>query len=148
MDDDYAGGPEFYEETVEETVTEIERKRSAQGFNCKRCGRCCLSTDHVDLCKKDIEGWERAGRRDLIDQKMLKEWEHFGSTGLFNNRTSRRCPFIRKVRNKNEHYCTIYDVRPLFCRIFPVEKGHGEFCRCEGYDGKTGKGGWEWGSNL
>ncbi len=134
MDEDYPGGPEFNEETVEETVAGIEKKRTAQGFECKRCGRCCLSTDHVDLCTKDIERWERAGRRDLISQKMLKEWAYFGSTGLFKNRTTHRCPFIRKIRNKKEHYCTIYDLRPLFCRIFPVEQGHGVFCRCEGWE--------------
>ena len=139
MDDDYPGGPEFSEETVEETVLEIERKRATLGFQCKRCGRCCLSTDHIDICEKDLEGWIRAGRTDLTNERMMLEWEHFGSSGLFHNRTSQRCPFIRKVRNKKEHYCTIYDVKPMFCRIFPCEKGHGLFCRCEGYDGKKRK---------
>ncbi len=136
MDDDYAGGPEFKEETIEEQVLEVEKKRAALGFQCKRCARCCLSTDHIDICEKDLEGWKRAGRKDLTGKKMLAEWEQFGSSGLFKNRTSHRCPFIRKVRNKKEYYCTIYDVKPMFCRIFPCEKGHGVFCRCEGYENK------------
>lgn len=140
MDDDYyAGGPEFTEETVEEQVKEIEKKRPLQGFRCKRCGRCCFSLKNVDLCDKDIEIWERAGRLDLITPKMQDEWERFGSSGLFRNKTSKRCPFLRKVRNKKEYYCTLAELKPLLCRIFPVDKEHGKFCGCEGYEGKKTK---------
>jgi Fe-S-cluster containining protein len=107
----------------------------ASEFICKRCGLCCLTTDHVDISVKDINMWKKAGRDDLFSEEMMVEWDYFGSSGLFRNQKSMRCPFLRKVRNKNEYYCKIQVIKPHFCREFPKDKEHSKkWINCPGYD--------------
>ena len=114
-------------------VTEVEDRREKEGFKCKRCGRCCSNAGHLEIYEEDIKRWITIGRNDLVD--MLDEWEGFGSTGFFRNITTMRCPFLRKVRKKDEYYCEIYDIKPIMCRGFPGSRKHAEWCDCPGYDG-------------
>lgn len=118
----------------EEFVIKLEMKREKEGFKCKRCGTCCLTTDHVDLCLEDIVRWEKAGRKDLYTPEMIIEWDFFGASGLFRNQTTSRCPFLRKVRGKDEYYCKIHDIKPLLCRQFPRDREHAKKLGCPGYD--------------
>jgi Fe-S-cluster containining protein len=113
----------------------MEKESKNEGFKCKQCGKCCLATDHADICDEDIELWRSVGRYDLITQEMLVEWDYFGASWLFRNQSSMRCPFLRKMRKGNTYYCKIQDIKPIFCRSFPKDKKHAkEFCNCPGYE--------------
>ncbi len=105
-----------------------------RGFSCKQCGKCCLTTGHVDISKEDIESWKKIGRHDLFTSEMLMEWDSFGSSGLFRNQLSCRCPFLRKKRNGTIYYCKIHKIKPVFCKSFPKDRKHAKkFCGCVGY---------------
>lgn len=105
-------------------------------FECNQCGRCCLKPDYIAIEDEDRERFRAAGRHDLVAETMLDEWYGFGSSGLFRNRTTKRCPWLRKVRGEPRYYCSIYEVRPNVCRRFATERGqaHAEqFCQCPGF---------------
>lgn len=112
----------------------MRKKIENSGFKCKQCGGCCLAIDHADISKEDIELWKRAGREDLFTPDMISEWDYFGASGLFRNRSSFRCPFLRKKKNSNLYYCKIHGIKPIFCRRFPKDKEHAkELCNCHGF---------------
>lgn len=105
-----------------------------EGFECKRCGECCLRTEHADICDEDIKNWKEKGRDDLYTKEMLIEWDYFGASGLFKNQNTSICPFLRKVKGKKAYYCKINDMKPIFCRQFPKDKKQGkDFCNCSAY---------------
>ena len=119
----------------EKDKIELEKSRKREGFECEQCGLCCFQTEHVDICLEDIKRWKSIGREDLFSDDMIKEWYYFGTSGLFRNEKTSRCPFLKKRLNKNEYYCNIQEIKPLFCRQFPQNKKNAkEFCNCPGYE--------------
>jgi len=109
----------------------VERRRKA-GFNCKRCGGCCKGVEFINVYYEDRKRWERQGRKDLYNPRMLKEWADFGSSGLFKNKTSKRCPFLAK--SKEGYYCRVYETRPDVCKYFPLNKTNAKELNCPGYN--------------
>lgn len=123
----------FLRELILKNSRDINKKKREEGFKCKQCGRCCLATEHADICIEDIKRWKKAGRENLFTDDMIIEWDYFGASGLFRNFRTSRCPFLRK--RKDKYYCKIQDIKPEFCRQFPKDRKHAkEFCGCPGYD--------------
>jgi len=76
-------------------------------FNCDRCGQCC-GPIHWGLSE------------DIIIREFLKEnkreYIKWNEDDYINNEL--RCPYY----NREKNICTIYQVRPLICRLQGVVK--------------------------
>jgi Fe-S-cluster containining protein len=101
-------------------------------FICLRCGKCCREVS-VQLAAFDIQrgaGFLGLSVEDFITQylgeikKVEKEKIEFDRT-----KSWKPCQFL-----SSSNMCTIYEVRPLACRSFPLETDFGERgIGCPGY---------------
>ena len=114
------------------SLKEVEKNRAMRGFSCKRCGNCCRGCGFINVYCEDKEKWKRHGLRHLYTKRMLEEWEDFGSSGLYKNKGSKRCPFLRFNRGKSA--CAINHVKPVVCRYFPLDRRNAKELDCRGYD--------------
>ena len=111
------------------------------GFQCRRCGQCCLNlTDAFTACatEADVRRWEAAGRDDILawvdpipigDQYVYDIWVS-PKTG----EDVDRCPWLRKVRGADRYMCRIHDLKPEHCRQYPKSKEHAAETGCPGYE--------------
>lgn len=85
--------------------------------NCNSCGKCCENWGDGGLSAtaEEISWWE-TNRPDIARfVQGEKIWidpdtgEHFA-----------RCPWLRKVPDRQKFTCDIYDVRPEDCRHYPT----------------------------
>ncbi len=87
---------------------------------CTQCGKCCLKySDGSGLgsaTELDLLVWE-SERPDILEYTdFLGDLWISPVTG--NEMT--RCPWLRKLPNKEKYKCRIYEVRPETCRGYPV----------------------------
>ncbi len=98
--------------------------------DCNSCGKCCLKYSAGSglgtATDKDIARW--------IDRPDILEYIDFTRdlwvSPITGDETS-RCPWLRKLPNKNIYKCKIYDVRPDACRAYPVNREQMQRDRCE-----------------
>ena len=74
-------------------------------FKCERCGECCRTLP-ISLGWDDIERLYREEGESFLDKL---------DDNAIENCLKTPCPYLKG--NK----CTIYDKRPLVCRVFPFE---------------------------
>ena len=110
-------------------------------FVCKQCGNCCLNL--LDAYStyahpKDIELWKKLGRDDILAWVVIIPTA--GSpvydlwTSPITGEDVERCPWLRKLPNKNKYLCRIREVKPNHCRQYPRSKKHGKDTGCKGFD--------------
>ena len=112
-----------------------------EGFRCKQCGNCCNLGDayETSATEQDILLWEMEGRTDIL------EWVdpidcgngHYVYDIWISPRTGDyvdRCPWLRKLPNKNKYICRIHDVKPEHCRDFPKSKEQANKVGCIGFE--------------
>jgi len=118
-------------------------------FECQRCGKCCLEFGSgLSVSAEEIERWRKDGRWDLFQyvdifeckvcpqcnrtaplkkrycdacHKRLKR-VILGGDLWFDPETGEelnKCPFLRKIRNRDKYKCLIHDAKPERCRDFP-----------------------------
>jgi len=95
-------------------------------FSCKRCSKCCQRLE-IPLVISDFKLWVKEGRWDIVAKVRKKQaYGALRFMGLdfyftFELNPDGSCVFLRSKR------CSIYEVRPLACRLFPfiynTEKG-------------------------
>jgi Fe-S-cluster containining protein len=93
---------------------------------------------YISIDSEDIARFKSADREDLCTESMLVKWEYFGGKDLFRNINMMRCPFLKNVRDEENYFCSIYDVRPNVCRNFGEVTGreHSEkVCACPAWGG-------------
>jgi Fe-S-cluster containining protein len=92
-------------------------------FECQRCGGCCFRFSELTAFPEDIDRWVDEGREDILQYADEYMYSLIGAADLWidpeTGEPLRRCPFLRKVRNKPMYRCLIYDTRPGQCRSFP-----------------------------
>ncbi|PIZ51172.1 hypothetical protein COY27_04535 [Candidatus Woesearchaeota archaeon CG_4_10_14_0_2_um_filter_33_13] len=89
-------------------------------FKCKQCGHCCDST-YIQLAPFDIKNI--CDTLDISTQKFHEKYSMFNSSDNIPRcylRNRPRCPF------KENKLCTIYNNRPLRCRLFPLGRVYPE----------------------
>ena len=86
--------------------------QTGPAFECQCCGACCLQFSWLSAQPEDILQYADMYIYSILGEADL--WIH-PETG----EGLRRCPFLRKVRNKPMYRCKIYDTRPMACRWFP-----------------------------
>ena len=113
-----------------------------KGFICKQCGNCCLNLYDAfttSVTDEDIHLWESKGRDDILDwvapiplgenQFVFDIWIS-PTTG----EDVTRCPWLRKLPNRERHICRIHDVKPKHCRDYPKSRKHAEETGCRGFE--------------
>ena len=112
------------------------------GFNCKQCGHCCLNLSDAfstSVSEEDIRLWEGKGREDILEWvvpipiaegEMIYDIWFSPTTG----EEVSRCPWLRKLPNKDKYICRIHDVKPAHCRDYPHSREHAEETGCIGFE--------------
>lgn len=85
-------------------------------FECQRCARCCGDTSHrgrnLLLTKKEVERIaKRTGRSPMSFASPISNNGHYGYKM---KKRSGKCVFLVGKA------CSIYNVRPLVCRFYPL----------------------------
>ncbi len=110
-------------------------------FKCKQCGNCCLNLNdafQTSVSDDDVAIWEMEGRYDILEwvnSIPLGEgyyihdiWIHPKHGDVW------RCPWLRKLPNKDKYICRIQDVKPEHCRNYPKSRKHAEETGCRGFE--------------
>jgi len=80
-------------------------------FKCKRCAIFCCKLGGPTLSSKDVERLKKAGYKEA---EFLNSKQH----GL-RNRTDGSCTFLHTNKGRDIYECSIYDLRPALCRLYP-----------------------------
>ena len=74
------------------------------------------------MTKEDIEQIESAGYKtsEFVEDSKRKYGELF-MTRAMKNRKDGSCIFLRTDEKRNAYDCSIYEIRPMLCRLFPLE---------------------------
>jgi len=83
-------------------------------IRCRRCGRCCVGTE-MELLPVDIERIMRLGYK--LDHFARLD-DEFVRLKCVNG----HCVFY----NPNTRACTIYEYRPIGCRLYPLQLSDNE----------------------
>ena len=110
-------------------------------FQCRQCGNCCRNLKyHNDCSEKDYKRWEALGRKDILEKVLIitsenkrleyKIWKEPGS-----NRLYPKCPWLIPSHFKDRFACQIHDVKPDYCRQYPLTRKHAMMTGCKGIFG-------------
>jgi Fe-S-cluster containining protein len=120
--------------------TAIRIQTDMQGFTCRQCGRCCRVLAYPDsLAADDVTRFKAAGREDLLawvgvarsddGQERYRIWMVPGT-----NRFAPVCPFLKRGTSNHHWVCAIQEVKPDFCRHYPLSRKHAAMTGCPGFD--------------
>jgi Fe-S-cluster containining protein len=113
-----------------------------KGFKCTQCGNCCVNLyDAFTTCatEADVELWRREERTDIlawVDPIPLGEGQFVYDIWI-SPRTGEdveRCPWLRKLPNRDQYVCRIHDVKPMHCRQYPLSRKHAQKTGCRGVE--------------
>jgi len=109
-------------------------------FECKQCGRCCLSLDYHDQLKaEDVEKWQQMKRKDILEwvgvfeqNGRVKDYRIWMVPGT--KKLAEKCPFLHQGSSDKQWICRIHRVKPDICRQYPVSRKHAIMTGCPGFD--------------
>lgn len=92
-------------------------------FKCKRCAIYCCKLGGPCLTKEDIEQIESGGHKtsEFVEDSKRKYGNHSLITSAMKNRKDGSCIFLRTDAKRNAYECSIYEIRPILCRLYPFE---------------------------
>jgi len=107
-------------------------------FKCRQCGNCCRNLKYNNDCTEaDYRRWEALGRKDIMEKVMVitledgtreyKIWKEPDTSRLYPE-----CPWLIPSRFKGRYDCQIQDVKPEFCRQYPLTRKHAAMTGCQG----------------
>jgi Fe-S-cluster containining protein len=66
---------------------------------------------------------ESAGHKksEFVEYSKREYGNHSLMTNVMKNRKDGSCIFLRTYAKKNAYECSIYEIRPILCRLFPFE---------------------------
>jgi len=121
----------------------IKDHKHPEGFKCKQCGKCCFAynTNCTSISELEYKAFENAGRKDILDRieileigKEIKIYDVWFSP--ITRQEVARCPFIRKLPNKDKYKCMINDLKLDMCRAYPqlTQKEDALRIGCKGWE--------------
>jgi len=112
-------------------ITGIWVETEMEKFRCIQCGHCCLELDahNTSAQEEDVVRWKKEGRWDILEYVVAGDLWISPRT----NRDVNRCPWLRKLPNKNRYICRIHDTKPKHCREYPKSKKHALQTGCKGF---------------
>ena len=111
---------------------------SDTGFHCKRCGKCCKNAwgdNTVSAFPGEVRAIAQATGLEWLDVARPMESHDVDERGEYHTfewalqkQKNGDCKFLK------DGACTIYEVRPLICRTYPMrlEQSHLELYECDG----------------
>lgn len=93
-------------------------------FKCQRCATFCCKLGGPKLTERDIERIKQVGysAEDFLEPLSNKEFKGLPvMRGSLKNREDGSCIFLKFDEEKGIHKCSIYNVRPTLCRLYPFE---------------------------
>jgi Fe-S-cluster containining protein len=101
---------------------DIRLSKKSLRFKCKRCAVYCCKLGGPCLTKEDIEQIESARYKtsEFVEDSNRKYGE-LVMTSAMKNRKDGSCIFLRTDEKRNAYECSIYEIRPILCRLFPFE---------------------------
>ena len=92
-------------------------------FRCRRCAVYCCRLGGPCLTRDDIEQIESVGHKtsEFVEDSKNKYGNRFPMANAMKNRKDGSCIFLRTGKKKSTYECTIYEIRPILCRLFPFE---------------------------
>lgn len=117
----------------------IRVQADMQGFDCRQCGRCCRSLAYRDsLTAADVARFLAAGREDVLawvgvvrsgnGPARYRVWMTPGT-----NRFAPVCPFLKRGSTNHRWVCAIHEIKPNFCRHYPLSRKHAAMTGCPGF---------------
>ncbi len=111
-------------------------------FKCRQCGNCCRNLNYQKDCtEKDYRRWKTLGREDILEKVMIihhesiapeyRIWIKLDSSQLYTE-----CPWLVTASSKGRFECEIQDVKPEFCRQYPLTRKHADMTGCRGTFGQ------------
>ena len=115
-------------------------------FKCEQCGGCCTNISGGYMftpTPRDIYKWREACRFDILeyceqvhsfdDDNDLTGYDAWVSP--VTHEDVYRCPFKRKIRNKDKYKCTIHEIKPDHCQIwFPSNEISAKKVKCKAWE--------------
>ena len=81
-------------------------------FKCKRCGKCCRSKGYVSIGSEEINNISK--RMDIAKKEFINTYtKKTKDNEIVLKNTKGACIFLKG------NVCSIYDVRPDQCKLFP-----------------------------
>ena len=92
-------------------------------FKCKRCATFCCRLGGPKLTGKDIERIKEAGYpvKDFLEPANSEFKGLSVMCGNLKNREDGSCIFLKFDVEQNRYECSIYDFRPVLCRLYPFD---------------------------
>jgi len=111
-----------------------------KNFKCKQCGQCCLNLNdafQTTVSDEEVALWEIKGRLDILDWvDPIPIGEGYYVYDIWVSPKTGddvdRCPWLRKLPNKDKYICKINDIKPEHCRNYPQSKEHANKTGCRG----------------
>ena len=113
-----------------------------KGFKCKQCGNCCMNLYDAfttSVTYEDIQLWESQGREDILDwvSPIPLDEDQFVYDIWISPVTGedvQRCPWLRKLHNREKYISRIHDVKPQHCKAYPKSRKHANETGCRGFE--------------
>jgi Fe-S-cluster containining protein len=92
-------------------------------FKCKRCATFCCRLGGPKLTRKDVKRIEEAGYcvKDFLEPTNSELKSISFTYGSLKNREDGACIFLKFDAKQNHYECSIYDSRPILCRLYPFD---------------------------
>lgn len=107
-----------------EQIVDITFYKRNFRFQCKRCATFCCKLGGPNLNERDVQRIKEAG---YATDNFLEPITKRGSNNVLKmgsrpgTREDGSCIFLRFNDKLKVYECSIYDVRPVLCRIYPFE---------------------------
>jgi Fe-S-cluster containining protein len=105
-------------------ITKITFYQKHLRFRCQRHATFCCKLGGPKLTERDIERIKQAGYplEDFLEPLSNKEFKGLlVRCSSLKNREDGSCVFLTFDAEKGVHECSIYDVRPALCRLYPFD---------------------------
>jgi len=92
-------------------------------FKCRKCAIYCCKLGGPNLTKDDIDQMESV-RYDIAEiiEPAKRQYRHFPlMPSTIKSRKDGSCIFLRVGEKRDAYECSIYDVRPVLCRLYPFD---------------------------
>lgn len=92
-------------------------------FKCGRCATFCCRLGGPKLARKDVERIEEAGYlvKDFLEPTNGEFKDLPTTPGNLKNREDGSCIFLKFDAKQNRYQCSIYDFRPILCKLYPFD---------------------------
>ena len=102
-------------------ILDIHLYERSLRFKCKRCAIYCCKLGGPNLTKEDTKQIEHTRRKTTEFVESVKR--QYGNYPLIpstlKSKKDGSCIFLRKDENRDIYECSIYDVRPALCKLYP-----------------------------